>query len=346
MNISLFVKLLLVSTLLFLSCTKKETCHLITEKNNAKLLKEAEIIQIPLAGEVANRKAEISGLCWYKENLILLPQFPDRFADENGGKLFFIRKEEIQNYLLGKTEIPIEADSYSIDIEGFEDLFSRGSGFESITTNNNTAYFTVESANILATETLVITGRIDDLSKKITLDRKSLTKIASDVNIHNFSCESILFSENRIVPIYEANGANINPKSNVSILDTNINFQKEIKFPNIEYRITDATSVDNNNNFWVINYLFPRELGKLNPADDTIIEKYGIGESHFTSKVIERLVQFKIKGNEIVLANSIPIYIKLLENDSRNWEGIARLDDGFLIATDMFPKTILAFVKI
>jgi hypothetical protein len=35
------------------------------------------------------------------------------------------------------------------------------------------------------------------------------------------------------------------------------------------------------------------------------------------------------------------------DDDTRNWEGLVRLDDyGFLLATDKYPRTILAFVPL
>ncbi|MEE9430436.1 MAG: hypothetical protein V3V16_05305 [Melioribacteraceae bacterium] len=337
---------LFLSSLLILSCAKNETHFQSGEEKNVAILDEVQIIQIPLTGEVANRKSEISGLCWYNHNLVLLPQFPDRFSNSDGGKIFYISKEKIKNFFSGKDKSPILTNHYSINVNDFSDLFSVGSGFESITINNDIAYFTIEHTSLLTTESLMISGLIDDSLKTITLDGESLTKIPSDVNINNFSCESILFHNNQIYPIYEANGQNINPNSKVAVFDPNIKLQKEIKFPNIEYRITDVTSVDTNNTFWAINYLFPREIGKLNPASDDIAQKFGIGKSHSESKAVERLVQFQIENDKIIRTSKAPIYLELLKNDSRNWEGIARFDDdGFLIATDMFPKTILAFVK-
>jgi len=48
-----------------------------------------------------------------------------------------------------------------------------------------------------------------------------------------------------------------------------------------------------------------------------------------------------------MLTDSAPIQLTLLsDGTARNWEGVAKLDDrGFLLATDKFPDTILAFVQ-
>jgi len=341
-----FTKVIIITLLFFSNCAKKENSFLTNEEKKAKVLDEVQIIQIPLAGDVSIRKSEISGLCWYNDNLILLPQYPDRFPDKNGGKIFYISKEKIKAYLSGKNISALEAEYFSINVNDFPDLFSIGSGFESVTINNNIAYFTIESASNLKTETYLISGLIDPVGKTIQLNQESLRKVQSEINIKNFSDESILLYNDKLYPIYEANGSNINPNSSVAVFDISMNYLNEIKFPNIEYRITDVTSVDENNKFWAINYFFPREAGKLSPANDNIANKFGIGKSHLDSKVVERLIQLQISNDEITLTEEAPIYIKLLKDDSRNWEGIARLDeDGFLIVTDMFPETILAFVK-
>ena len=122
-----------------------------------------------------------------------------------------------------------------------------------------------------------------------------------------------------------------------------------LNFPNIEYRITDVTSVDKNGNFWAINYLYPGDTKKLKVDSDLIIDNFGIGKSHIRSKPIERLVEFKYYENKIEIVKQAPLYLKLFEDDSRNWEGLARYNgtqNGFLIATDTFPETILGFVRV
>ena len=74
---------------------------------------------------------------------------------------------------------------------------------------------------------------------------------------------------------------------------------------------------------------------------------YGEGETHGNSEAVERLVEFELKNEKIQLSNHKPIQIELDEKESRNWEGIVRLDEiGFLIATDKFPGSILGFIPI
>ena len=93
---------------------------------------------------------------------------------------------------------------------------------------------------------------------------------------------------------------------------------------------------------------FPRDKKSLKPGKDLLIEKYGQGPTHSLSERVERLVEYKIKNDRIVLTNNPHIEIELEgEKTSRKWEALARYENkGFLIATDKYPKpnTILAYI--
>jgi hypothetical protein len=50
-------------------------------------------------------------------------------------------------------------------------------------------------------------------------------------------------------------------------------------------------------------------------------------------------------ANGIALTDTSPVLLTLVTDVSRNWEGLAFLEGrGFLLMTDKFPETILAFV--
>jgi hypothetical protein len=111
--------------------------------------------------------------------------------------------------------------------------------------------------------------------------------------------------------------------------------------------VTDATAVDGNGRFWVINYLYPGDITKLNIAQDGIAAQFGMGATHAASQTVERLIELQLITDGITLTDTPPIQLELLPDDeARNWEGIVRLDDaGFILATDKFPETILGFVE-
>ena len=150
--------------------------------------------------------------------------------------------------------------------------------------------------------------------------------------------------DDKIITIYEANGKNINSEPVAHLFDLELNFLETITFPNIEYRITDATAIDEFNEFWLINYFWPGEKDQYKPAEDEIAQHFGKGETHSNTEVVERLLKFEYSKDKFSLTRSEPIQLKLI-SDARNLEGIVKFDDlGFLICTDKFPKTILGFI--
>ena len=339
---------LFLAALILISGCNTQTSKTTEDKENARIIEEFPLVEIPLPDFLAGRDTELSGLTWYHDQLILLPQYPKLMAKNQTPLIFGIAKSNILDYLKSKEESSL--NFYSIDFidAGLEKYSKRGSGYEAITFIDNTAYLTIEYMNDNKTESLIVKGNFDFENKILTLDTTSLTKIVCEDKIFNLSNESITKFNYNLIPIYEANGKSINKSPTVSLFDSELNFQKFLQLPNIEYRITDATDADSTGKFWVMNYLYPKDIAKLNPQDDFIMKNFGIGKLHKFSLAVERLVELQIQTDKIVFSDNEPIYLELLEGGTgRNWEGLARLDNiGFLIATDTFPKTILAFVPI
>jgi len=191
----------------------------------------------------------------------------------------------------------------------------------------------------------VTKGEIDDAAMEIKLDRHPEAVLKPQTDISNFSEEALLISGNLIYTIYEANGADLNSYPKMHVLSRIDGTVDVIPFPNIEYRITDATELDDHNIFWVMNYLWPGDREDLYTGKDVLIEKYGSGETHSKSEAVERIIECKIEDGRVKLTNRAPIYLQLNEGVSHNWEGIVKFDNrGFLIITDKYPDTILAFV--
>ena len=145
--------------------------------------------------------------------------------------------------------------------------------------------------------------------------------------------------------IYEANGLNLQQDVQQVVFSPSSGKISFIDFTNIEYRITDATKIDKNSKFWSINYFWPGDEKKLTPGQDKILNNVKQGRSHSKSNQVERLIEFKIKTSGISISDTEPIQLVLEPDVSRNWEALARLDNkGLLIATDKYPKMILAYV--
>ena len=68
---------------------------------------EVKVEEIPLAGPAADPNAELSGLAWYGNWLVLLPQYPHCFSAGPDGAFLAISKPEILAYLDRKSYTPI-----------------------------------------------------------------------------------------------------------------------------------------------------------------------------------------------------------------------------------------------
>jgi hypothetical protein len=86
------------------------------------------------------------------------------------------------------------------------------------------------------------------------------------------------------------------------------------------------------------------------PAPDPELARFGDPADFDPLACIERLVELQLVrdrcGDFIERTATPPIDLELLPDGTcRNWEALVRLDDrGFLMMTDKFPTTLLAFV--
>ena len=334
--------------LLFSACKEKELTSVNNETTQRKILDEVKIREIKLTGPASERITEISGLTWYKDNLIILPQFPNKFTFGNGGTLYTIPKSEIGNYLSGSSNQAIEPGKIEFIANGLEKYNNKDSGYESIVFLGDNAYLTIEYVNNGNTESLIVSGIIDWKQKRLTLNPESVKQSPAPQYFFNWSTETVLTYNNYIFTIFEVNGKNLIDNPKAYKFTSSLDFISTVPFPAIEYRVTDATVPDSNGNFWVINYLYPGDRQALKPAGDFLISKYGIGRTHIESDAVERLVELKFDNGSIKFADRAPVYLQLPPGEpSRNWEGIAKFDNrGFIIATDKHPETILAFVPV
>ena len=334
--------ILYVLFLLLYACTEVPK----PDRKDYKDIEETKIREIPLYGELADRNAEISGLAWCEDQLILLPQYPQMYKGEYNGVLFAIDRSDLVKWKNNKSD-KVMFRTIGINFNGLdEDLFDIGSGFESVAFLDKDVYFTVESSGWFDTKGYVLKGKISEDLSYIDLFSETLHEIPSQSGVTNLSEEAILIADSLIYTFHEANGVKINPSPVSHSFTLDLTPHGNIPLDNLEYRITDATSVDSLNRFWVINYLFPEDWNDLKVYEKREYEFKGIGISHKQRLNVERLVEYQVSKDRILRTNSLPVYVELGQSKGgRNWEGIVRFSDGFLIITDKYPRTILAFVE-
>jgi hypothetical protein len=285
-------------------------------------------------------------MAWYEDFLILLPQYPHRFGTDQVGAVFALSKEELISFIDGDNSGPLTPIEFPFISQGLEERIKGFEGYEAITFDGSEIYLTIEAkpAGMIG---YLVSGTITSDLREIKLNTAHLAEIKSQTDIPNMSDEALIIFGNRIISIHEANGLNVNPAPVANLFSFGLHPHEPLAFPNIEYRITDATSLDDSGRFWAINYYYPGDT-KLRPNPDPFQTLYGEGLTHSKYNTVERLVEFQFGYEGIIFNGTPPIQLQLIDDDNaRNWEGIVRLDNrGFLLVTDKFPATILGFVDI
>lgn len=307
------------------------------------VIEEHPVTQIELSGPVASSQAEVSGMAWCGDHLILLPQYPDKFTDDGIGRVFSIPKAVLSAYLSGETSEAIEPDRIVFDTDGLSKELTGFEGFESIAFWQDTVYVTIETHQSGGMMGYLVKGTVSEDCTAIALDAGTRQELPPQANLSNMTDETILVYQDQVYTVYEANGVNVNPDPTSYVFSLGLDPLGTAVFPSIEYRVTDATTVADDGTFWAINYFYPGDT-KLLPGDDQIALTYGIGLTHQNAEQVERLVEMQITADGVILVETAPIYLELDSEESFNWEGLVRMDDGFLLVTDEYPTTILGYV--
>ncbi|UCE58502.1 MAG: hypothetical protein JSU63_13790 [Phycisphaerales bacterium] len=330
-----------------------------------RLAPEQQVVYVPIEGDLVTtcgpRCAEVSGLAWCGDDLIILPQYPELFTTKAmgiGARIFTIPKTRILTFLDGRSSAPVRPRGIVLVDQGLGRRFKAPEifeGYESIAFFGDRAFLTIETKTNISTDSstgqtatrgYLVAGRLNADHSELRIDPDTLRATGSPSHIHNMADESVIVFPGAVMSLYEANGANVNPRPIAHAFDSDLREVKAIPMPNIEYRITDVTAADEQGRFWAVNFFFAGDARRLDPAVDELSRRHGIGKTHARYKTVERLVELAYEDGRISLTSTIPIYLQLVDDDqARNWEGVVRLDDrGFLLMADEYPKTILAFV--
>ena len=310
-------------------------------------IEEIEILEIPLPEPINIPDAEISGMDWYEDKLVLLPQYPGRFEIDGFGSLFVIEKDDIIDYIGNPDGDPISIERIKFDDGGISKQLKGFEGFESIAFHGNHFYVTVETKPGASMLGYVYRGTIDQDLGIMSIEPEVFQEIKPQAWFANASEEAILIHNDVVYTFFEDYGLHKNNNPVVHTFDLDLNELGTISMAHLEYRMTDVTGVDSQGRFWGMNYFYPGDVYLL-PASDPIAEKYGEGASHQTYDPVERLVEFQITEGGIQILDQAPLQFKLMpDNEARNWEGLVSLKElGFLVITDKFPSTILGFYEI
>lgn len=326
--------------------TPAETAATDTSHAVQQVLTEEQIQLVAVRGDLMRRDAEVSGMEWYDDRLVLLPQHPRRFSSCGGeGCLFTITRQAIERALSQASPDALEPEGMALVTNGVEERLPGFEGYEAIAFHGDQAFLAIETRTLDGMRGYAVRGRMADGGRRLILEAETLVELPHQVDVDNMSYESIVWNGDRLLALHEANGANVNPYPKVFAFDEQLQPLDTVRFSAVEYRITDATAPDRDGRFWVVNYFYPGEEDLLDPALDSVQAQYGDGETHGRSRTVERLVPLRLGADRVERVDHPPILLRLADGVSRNWEGIAHLrGQGFLLVTDTYPETMLAFV--
>lgn len=302
---------------------------------------EVPVRPLALAGPLAGPDAEISGLAWDGERLLLLPQYPG-FAGPPA--LYSLTRAQIEAAIAGDAT-PLTPTTIALVDAGVAGSVAGFRGYEAIAVAEDRVWLCIEAETADGAIGYVVAGRLSGDRSQLVLDPASLVAVPQQTRLRNLAEEALVLAGERLLVLHEVNGAAVNPRPRAHAFDLALRPVDAVEMIGLEYRLTDATAIDADGRFWVTNYFFPGEA-QLLPLHDPISHEHGEGRSHAAHATVERLVELELRAGQIFRGPSPPISLELLgDHAARNWEGIVRLGErGFLIATDRHPATVLAFV--
>lgn len=317
--------------------------------DSMRVVPEATVRPLPMSGPMNADDAEISGLTWFRDTLVVLPQYPRRNVPDQKRRIYGIPRTALERALRDSTAAPLSMLTISMKADGIENQEGRYEGCEAIAFSGNRVFVLVETkkGEGKGMGGTLIGGTVDDALTTVTLDASTPRSVPTQVAIPNMAYEALTIVGDTVVALYEANGAHVNGSASAYAFQ----FRPRVRalgpraFPTLEYRITDATETDADGRFWVMNYFYPGERDVLNPALDSLSMKHGVGASHVGTSGVERLVEYRFTPKGIRRTDTPPVWLTLTNGDARNWEGVVRFGDGFLVATDRYPETLLAYVE-
>lgn len=350
-SVLLFTALLLLAILLLLAVgCRRPSPPRPASPTTGPTPTEHPVQPISLNGPLADPAAEISGLTWHGDWLLLLPQYPRRGHTPTEGRLYAIARARLEQALADTARLPITPRPIPLRVINLDAHVPVFQGFEAMAVIDGQLFILVESTGEAAMRSYLVRGRIDPDARTAHLEAPTARPVPMTTTLPNMSQEALFAIGDTLVTLHEANGANVNPTPQAHRYTPSLQPLGARSFPTIEYRITDATAPDSAGHFWAMNYFFPGERDVLQPAVDSLALHHGTGASHRRSAAVERLIPLRYTADGIRHADAPPIPLALADRGDgagRNWEGLARMGTrGFLVATDRFPGTLLAFVPL
>lgn len=302
----------------------------------------AAIREIALDLPIDLATAEFSGMDWWGDRLVLLPQYPEVFTGGEGGALPVIERARLRAYLDGTDTtairpalVPFDDAQLPVRVQGWD-------GYEALAFHGSDAYLTIECLTHGGWVGVLVRAAVSGDLERIVVDDAQQIEIPGASRRPNFTEEALVVVGDDVLSVHELNGRRVNREPRALRFDGGLGRLTPWVFPRVEYRVTDATAVDDEGRFWVFNQFWPGEASAVDARDDDL----AAGDRP-SGRPVERILPLRVRGDSLVLDRARPIVELITRADdvARNWEGLVRWgDEGVLLVTDRHPRTIFAFV--
>lgn len=291
---------------------------------------------LPLELGEGGEDIEFSGVCWWGDELFMMPQYP---ATQRRG-VYVLHRDSIARVIEGlEAGLPVEPlrpRRVMIDPGDIPAKVEAYDGLEALSLRNGRCFALAEfGEDTDHWGSYLITGTFMHDGSGIGFERLGETTIGGPQVRENFTHEALVVSEDEVWVICELNGRGIVDRPVLARFTHDLEPLPPMEMPALEYRITDATDLDADGRFWVLNLFWP-------PDADTV-------EPEAPSGPVERIVPLRLKGDRIVVDVERPTLDLRGDGDHpmHNWEGVARWgEEGFLLVTDSYPDNLLAYVAV
>jgi hypothetical protein len=294
-------------------------------------LPEWHVVPYALPEPWSNRETEVSGLAWWGDSLVLLPQYPARVHQQ----LAVIDSVQLASGApLTPTHLTLTNPEIVESIPGFE-------GLEAISFHGEAFAVTVEARQGGDMTGHLVTGTVDAVARTLTFRADCVVPLPMPAQLDNKSFESVVPWQGGWLALYEVNGdMEVADSFGVFVSDACVAEPRDV--PSLPYRLTDVAMLDTVGTLAVLNYHWPGET-ELRSSDETLRTRWGVGTSHQHEPHVERIVFWRIGlDGSVVEADRAPVWFSLDADVARNWEGVVGWQEGFLVVTDKHPGTILA----